>query len=274
LCALVLAPAPAYTQERAFPYSLGNPDRALVPAALISSALGVYLTGRTDPITLSEIDALDAQSINGVDRGAASNWSTTWQHTSDWSRNITVGASGLFAAAPYLLDGRWSESVTLGTIFAETMTLVVGVTAITKGLATRTRPYAYNTALTPEERLAVGGPNGHSVNLSFISGHTSMAFAAATLMSTVYADMHGHTTASKIVWGTSMSAAALAAYARVEGGMHFSTDVVVGAAVGVAVGHLVPALHRVGADHSLSASPSPGGVQLRWAVGGWNPPHA
>ncbi len=272
LCSLVVAPGLGQAQELPFPYGLGDQDRVLGPAALLSAAMGVYLTGRTDPITLAEINALDAQFVNGVDRGATSNWSTNWQDASDWSRNIMIGTAGLLTAAPYVLDGHWSESVTLGTMFAETMTLVVGVTAITKGLANRTRPYAYNTSLTPEQRLEIAGPDGHSVNLSFISGHTSMAFAAATFLSTVYGDMHGATTTSKIVWSASLSVAALAGYARVKGGMHFPTDVVVGGAVGVAIGYLVPALHRVGSDQRLSVSASPGGMQLRLAVGGWKPP--
>ena len=268
LWALMASPDSAQAQQRPFPYALGDQDRIVAPAALVSAALGLYLVNRADPITLAEITALDERRVNGLDRGATSNWSTSWQDVSDWSRNIAVATSGLISASPYLLDGEWSETVTLGAMFAETMSLVVGVTAITKGLATRTRPYAYNTSLTTVQRLDIAGRDSNSVRLSFISGHTSMAFAAATLLSTVYSDIHGPTTTSKIVWGASLSLAALSGYSRVHGGMHFPSDVVAGAAVGATVGYLIPALHRVGADPPVSVSASPGGVQLRLAVGG------
>ena len=45
-----------------------------------------------------------------------------------------------------------------------------------------------------------------------------------------------------------MSVAALTAYARVAAGRHFPSDVIVGAVVGAAIGHLVPRSHRLGVD--------------------------
>ena len=230
--------------------------------------LGLYLVGQTDPITLAEITAIDRQNVNGFDRGTTHNWSPTWQDRSDWPRNIVVLASALVAGAPWALDGRFSNSVTLGTIVVEAAALTAGVTYIAKGLASRARPYVYNTSLTPEQRYALAGPDDSSVHQSFFSGHTSSAFAAATLLSTMYADLYGPSTASKIMWGTSLSLAAVTGYARVKGGVHFPSDVLVGAAVGAAIGHLVPTLHRTDADHPLGISAGPGGVQLSLAVGG------
>lgn len=262
------APASGHAQERPFPYALGDVDRIIAPAALASSALGLYLADRADPITLAEITALDRWSVNGLDRGATQNWSPAWQDRSDWFNYTLIGAAGLLCVAPHGVDGRLSETVTLGTIFAETLSLVVGATYITKALAGRARPYAYNTSLTPDERYAIAGPDDPKVRFSFFSGHTATSFAAATLLSTLYTDLHGPSTTSRIVWGASLSLASLTGYARIQGGVHFPTDVFVGAAVGAAIGYLVPALHRTGAHHPVSVSAGPAGVRLRLAVGG------
>ena len=268
LSLLWLTPGLCHAQERSFPYQLDPRDRLIVPAGLASAALGLYLVGQDDPITLLEIRALDRQDVNAFDRGATYNWSTGWDERSDWSKNTVLGASVLLSATPLVLAGEWSETVTLGTIFLETFSLVFGVTTSVKALAGRTRPYAYNTSLTAEERYRIAGPDDSSVRRSFISGHSAMTFAGAPLLSTVYADLHGPSTTSTVVWASSLSLAAFTAYARVQAGKHFPTDVIVGAAVGTAIGYWIPALHRVGSSQPISVSAGPGFVQVRLMVGG------
>ena len=268
LSLVFVAPNVAEAQDRAFPYALDGQDWGVATAGIASTALGIYLVGQTDPITLAEITSLDRRDVNGFDSGATHNWSPTWQDRSDWPRNILVLSSAMIASVPWALDGEFSNSVTLGTIMLEAAALTAGVTYIAKGLVGRARPYVYNASFTPEERYAMAGPDDASVHQSFFSGHTSSAFAAAALLSTMYADMYGSSATSKIVWGSSLSLAAVTGYARVKGGMHFPSDVIVGAAVGTAIGYLVPALHRTNADHPLSISAGPGGVHLSLAVGG------
>jgi len=267
LSLLTLAPGFCQAQERAFPYELAGRDKLLVPAGLASTGLGFYLLSRGDPITLAEITALDRSSVNGFDRRATHNWAPEWEQRADVSKNVILAASVLLSGAPLALASEWTNTVTVGTIFLETFTLVLGVTNTTKALAGRRRPFAYNTAFTPEERYELAGPDHASVNRSFISGHTSMAFAAAVLMSTVYADTHGPTTMSKVVWASSLSLAAFTGYARVAAGVHFPTDVIAGAAVGAAIGYWIPSLHRVGSDQRVSVSAGPGSVQFRIGVG-------
>ena len=265
---LSLTPCQGRAQERSFPYDLGSRDKVIAPTGLAVTALGLYLVSQDDPITLEQITALDRENVNGFDRGATYNWSPDWDTFADWSKNTLLAASVLVPGTSLVLDGEWSDGLTLGAMFLETLSLHMGVTATAKALAGRTRPYAYNTAFTPEERYAIAGPDDASVNRSFFSGHTSMAFAAATFLSTVYGDVHGPTTTSKVIWASSLSLAALTAVARVEAGMHFPTDVITGAVVGSAIGYLIPRLHRVGADHGVSISAGPGSVGIRLAVGG------
>jgi membrane-associated phospholipid phosphatase len=79
---------------------------------------------------------------------------------------------------------------------------------------------------------------------SFYSGHVAAAFTAATFVSKVFTDIHGKSVWSTLLWGSSLSLASLTGYARVKSGMHFPTDALVGAAVGFAVGYLIPVLHK------------------------------
>lgn len=259
--------APLEAQDRPFPYSLTQQDLALASAGVATSLLGWRAVDGVAPISLTEIRSLDARGVNSFDRNTIRNWSTTWQDLSDWPRDALIVGSALLTGAAPLIEGEWGEVATLGTIFIETAAITTGVTYTVKGLASRTRPYAYNTDLTPEERLEIAGSGG-GVHLSFFSGHTSAAFAAATLMSTVYSDIHGLTTTAKVIWISSLSLASVTGYARIQGGMHFPTDVIVGALVGSAIGHLVPRLHRKGTEGPLSLSAGPGGFGLSLAVGG------
>lgn len=81
--------------------------------------------------------------------------------------------------------------------------------------------------LTDRER-----PNGEN-NLSFPSGHTSSAFAGATL-----ACFH----VDKVTCGVLYSMATITGYLRIAGSKHWLTDVLFGAGIGYANGYFIPTL--------------------------------
>ena len=147
-------------------------------------------------------------------------------------------------------------------MFAEAYAIMGGVTYLTKVATARKRPYLYNTDLTPEERLgAEDDPKS-----SFFSGHAAAAFTAAAFLSKVFTDVHGTSVWSTLVWGSSLSLAAYASFARVKAGVHFPTDVIAGAAVGFAVGYLVPVLHKKerGDRVQVAAGPNMISINLRF----------
>jgi membrane-associated phospholipid phosphatase len=133
-----------------------------------------------------------------------------------------------------------------------------GATYLTKVAAARKRPFLYNTDLTPEERLAAGG----EPKSSFFSGHAAAAFTAAAFLSKVFTDVHGPSVWSALVWGSSLSLAAYTSFARVKAGAHFPTDVIAGAAVGFAIGYLVPVLHKKGRGDAVQVAAGPNLVTL------------
>jgi membrane-associated phospholipid phosphatase len=102
-------------------------------------------------------------------------------------------------------------------------------------------------------------------NLSFFSGHTSLAFAVATSAGTV-ASLRGDRLAPWI-WGSGLALASTVGYLRIAADRHWFTDVATGAVVGSAIGVAVPRLFhrhlRIG-DHEVAVALAPG----RLLVGG------
>lgn len=138
--------------------------------------------------------------------------------------------------------------VALAGVQAILMTAVT--TLMIKHLTHRHRP---NQDIPPDPRLWEGPFTGWEYT-SFPSGHTSTAFALATLMSSVYKD--------KIWVGIlSYSLAAGTAWSRVYDNKHWPTDVLIGAALGFAIGKTVYHVMQGNTRLSLGFS-STGGVSL------------
>ena len=234
-------------QEKPFPFDLGSESWFLAPAGLGLTALGLRLTGGEDPITLQEVRMLSSGGVNPFDRFATRNWSPDWGHRSDAARGAAYGVALLvvggemFRAAS---DGRFGDALRLGGMLGEVSLLTTGATYVTKALAGRRRPYLYNPSLTPEKRLELSASKGGTPTESFFSGHASSTFAAAVFASTVFTEINGRSVRSDLVWAGTLSLATLTAMARVKAGMHFPSDVVVGALVGGGIGYLVPQFHR------------------------------
>ena len=268
LVALSLPGRRLEAQVAGYPYETGGRDALLAPVGLGLSLLGEHLGGRNGTLSLEEIAALTPERVNAFDRTAARSWSPGWAHASDWSRNVLVGGAALAGFADPLSDSRWEDAATMGAIFVESYLLIRGATYVAKELAGRKRPYVYNDALSAEARHAIATEDDEGAFLSFYSGHAAGAFMAATLLSTVYVDSHGRSTTSDALWGSSLAVAGFTALARVKAGKHFPTDVLVGSAVGAAVGHLVPRLHRVDGGGGAGGNATPLHLAFRIPLGG------
>ena len=87
---------------------------------------------------------------------------------------------------------------------------------------------------------------------SFPSGHTGMAFASATLTCVHHSRMplYGGGVPEIINCATALAAATTTGAARMVGNRHWSTDVAVGATVGIASGYLIPTLLHYDAEAS------------------------
>lgn len=83
-------------------------------------------------------------------------------------------------------------------------------------------------------------------NLSFFSGHSSLAFSLAVSSGTV-ASLRGYRWAA-LVWAVGLPVAAFTAYSRIAADAHYLSDVVVGSVMGALVGGGIPLLFHGRAD--------------------------
>jgi len=230
-----------FAQERSFPYELKKRDLLLLPLGIGMTVFGSSLCDNHRSITLEEIRLLDRMDVNGFDRSATYNWSPEWGDRSDRYRDILVYSSIFLLSVPPLFHAKLTETGTVAVMFLESTLFLSGLTYITKATVGRRRPYVYNTLLSVEERHAMGGNDAY---FSFFSGHTAAAFTAATFLSKVMTDIHGDSIWTKLLWGSSLTVAAMTGYARIKAGKHYPSDVIAGAVVGFAIGYLIPTLHK------------------------------
>ena len=152
--------------------------------------------------------------------------------------NIGLYAAVGFAALDPLLSGfrdGWDAALVDAMMYAQSLSLTLAFTDVTKIAVRRPRPSAYSCG---------GSCTSTDLDLSFFSGHSStVADVAAT--ATYLAFVRSPHTARPwitLIAGTLLTS--FVSYERVRAGAHFPTDVIAGSAAGAAIGVLVPHMHR------------------------------
>jgi membrane-associated phospholipid phosphatase len=157
-------------------------------------------------------------------------------------------------------DGRGREFAGDALVIVEAAVVAANVNQVTKFLVGRERPFVH--ALAPDQKGSTTQPSDN--NLSFFSGHTTLAFALATASGTV-ASMRGYRDAP-VVWAMGMTLATLTGYLRIAADKHYFTDVVTGALVGSGIGFALPYLaHRPRADVSVAPMSGASGLTVSGA---------
>jgi membrane-associated phospholipid phosphatase len=125
-------------------------------------------------------------------------------------------------------------------VYAETLGVQLALNVTVKHLVRRARPYTHNpNPLVAEFRQQEGG----DANLSFYSGHSSAAFAAAVAGSYLFGAKTADPWSRRIIWFSELGLATSTAHLRVRAGMHYYSDVLVGMLVGTGLGIAMPYLH-------------------------------
>jgi membrane-associated phospholipid phosphatase len=141
-------------------------------------------------------------------------------------------------------------------VVAEATSLAANLNQLVKFSVGRERPFVHHG--DPSR------PHEPDDDLSFYSGHTSLVFSLAASAGMV-STLRGYRSAPW-VWGVGMSMAAGVGGLRMGGDMHWFTDVLVGAAVGTAVGAGLPwLLHRDRKDDSAGAGEAPSVLAIAFA---------
>ncbi len=149
-------------------------------------------------------------------------------------------------------DGAISN-IPLDALIVAESTIVAGViNQVAKFGFARERPFVHYLPRAPNAvRALTASPSDD--NLSFFSGHTTLAFAIATSSATV-ATMRGYRLAP-VIWGTGLTVAASVGYLRIAADKHYFSDVVTAALIGSIVGVGAPLIF-----HSPEPSARPAGA--------------
>ena len=164
--------------------------------------------------------------------------------------------------AGYRQDGGLASTMLLvdGLAVASTFAL----TSISKRFFRRQRPYARHCVGQPQLREC--RQDGRSRSL--ISGHSSLAFTGAGLVCSHAraVDIYGGTAANLIGCGAALTIAAVTALLRVIADKHYLTDVLAGAAVGLATSLAIPALIGYGKREPTTAAIATDAKLLQFAL--------
>lgn len=176
--------------------------------------------------------------------------------SSDIGAMMAVAFATVDSAVSAKHDG-WRSGAVKFTLYAESALTTAALTEIVKQTVQRPRPCSYQ----PERRYREGlscSPTDDDAYLSFFSGHTATtaALSATATYMAFREDDGGSRGAFTLAGGLALTG--FVAAERMRAGKHFPTDVLTGAAVGAAVGVLVPHLHHVSRDAKGSAGTGTG----------------
>jgi membrane-associated phospholipid phosphatase len=226
-----------------------------VPLLTIAAVFGIGRSIREGlapafcaPVKGSPVEATthcDPQTLNWLDRQVAGRYHPGWGRWSD----IGLYGLGALAVSGIVVDEGLKAGLNDLVVVTEATLLASAASGISTAMTGRPRPYMYGT----DAPLAVreDGTGG----LSYFSGHTSTSFGIVTAAFVTLHRLHPDDRWPWLVLAGGAAAAGFVGATRILAGSHFPTDVVAGAAVGSAIGVMVPALHA--APRGISATPMP-----------------
>jgi membrane-associated phospholipid phosphatase len=230
---LSAAPAPARAQPKPLEYDL-RVDGAIA-AATWAAYVGVEAS--KSHLAPSACRWCDPPAVDAKLREAL-----VWSHVDGARRASDVLGFAVFPVAMathQVLAARGAGDTDEGWVdvllVAEAAGIAMDLNQAVKFAVGRERPFVhYGNFAEPDRK-----PDPDD-NLSFFSGHTTFTFAVAAAAGTI-SDMRGYESAPW-VWGVGMTLATTTAYLRIAGDKHYFTDVLVGAATGLAAGIAIPRL--------------------------------
>lgn len=236
LAVALSVPAPALGAEDG-PHEIRYDLRRDLLITGIGGALWIGSELAKDSLAPSSCRFCDPNALDASARDAL-----LWDDVEPPRRVSDVLAFGLLPgalAAHQLLAARGAGGTTQDglvdlLVVVQAAVLAADVNQLVKLSVGRQRPYAHYGNWTADQ-----GPDPDD-DLSFYSGHSSLAFSLAAAAGTV-SSLRGYRS-TPWVWAGGMTIAAGVAFLRVAGDKHYLTDVLTGAAIGTAFGIAVPRL--------------------------------
>ncbi len=227
-------PPPAPSPPAAVPEAVPSPRLSLPwdGAALAVSVAAVSLA----PLLPVDQDARWKTQLLPIDDRLEGRYSSGAARVSD----VLLAVDVSLPAALFTGQGLGRETGKRLVIYAETILASLAFDSLAKPLVGRPRPYVYSD---DPARTAFVEREGRDSRQSFYSRHASTTFAASVSGAYLFAQSTSDLNARAAVWGAELALASATADLRTRAGMHFYSDVLVGAVVGGGLGLLVPYLH-------------------------------
>ena len=196
-----------------------------------------------EPSTAEEINSLNINDINVFDR---------WSIYPYREATHNISAIEFHAAIPLPLimflitkDTR-NDFWKLSYLYWEALSITGLFGAGAPYFIDRHRPYTYTSETAMEKRMSPNGKN------SAFSGHVEVVATSTFFIAKVYSDYYPET--KLVAFGLASAATGSMAYLRLVQGMHFPSDVLIGAAIGTLSGILVPQFHKIKSVNNSSMS--------------------
>ena len=226
-------------------------DVPLTAVAFVTNYIGLRRVNTKPRLDSAAIVNLDPNKVPAIDRGALRQDPEFFgvAHT------ISDIAMKTSFAAPFLLvlDNKvrpdWLSVILL---YLETEALIGNVYSWGVAQFNRVRPFVYHPDAPLNEKLSHGTTN------SFYSGHVASTTAATIYMAKVLSDYHPEWRNKWMLYGAAMVPSVFVGVFRYKAGKHFPTDVLAGMPAGVAVGLLVPQLHKWKTKRNVAITPFSG----------------
>lgn len=173
-----------------------------------------------------------------IEQSAEGNFSLAASRVTD----VTLGTSMIVPVIAFGSNDKVTRFDNSLLIYGESLSLSLVVDTVAKHLVLRARPYSFNKSAAAQ---AFNDRSGKDASLSFYSGHAAMSFTGATAGAFLFSDSAADEGSQAALWALELALASFTAHGRVRAGMHYTTDVVVGAILGTGFGIGVPLMHGV-----------------------------
>jgi membrane-associated phospholipid phosphatase len=254
-CACGMAHAPPVRAESAEddPAAIYRVSLPIDGAVIAVSAAGILVPYALSSHLIHPSCPCAPSSVNAFDRGVIGNASDT----AGWISDATVALAVVVPpVADWLALRRSRPFLDDMVVFVESLTVNGALVTAAKYAVQRPIPRVYSDPSLADD------PAHYR---SFYSGHTSLVFAALSTTSVTLNVRYG------LTWQPWLATALIGASVgaeRILGGYHFYTDVLVGAAAGLAVGTAVSVIHLRSREVRLSAFRPTGGAGAGIQIGG------
>lgn len=207
-----------------------------LPVTAVAAGITLYnfsrISKKSNP-TEQQLQALNRNNVNPIDRWSIHPYSKSLDQLSYIPLYVAIPLPLLFLTNKKMRK----DFLTLSYLYVETLTATGLLYSSAVNLTNRFRPFTYYS--DAPQNLAMES----NAKKSFFGGHVALVGTATFFMARVYADYYPESPLKWVFYGVAGALTTTTAFLRNYAGMHFLSDVLVGAGVGMLSGILIPGLH-------------------------------